>query len=314
MAEGALQLSVRQATADDYDDVAAFTAETWSERGSSDYIHRIYHDWIEGDGHDQRTFAVELADGPDAGRVVGIAQAVLLTPYEAWFQGMRVDAEFRRQGVSTALNERCFEWAEDRGATVARIMVFSWNRAALGAARTQGFEPVTEFRWLQPTPDANADIAGERVEDPDAAWSYWTTSSARDHLRGMTLDREESWATSGLTRGDLHAAATETRVLAIEGGADGPGVNAMSFRVREYEREDDDGESEHWVEYGVAAWESVDALGDLCGAIARDAAELGADRTRVLIPETARHVSDGAMVADISDEPDFVLGADLTGR
>jgi hypothetical protein len=48
-------------------------------------------------------------------------------------------------------------------------------------------------------------------------------------------------------------------------------------------------------------------------AIAADAAEIGADRTRVLIPETVRFVSDGASLrANIAEEPDFLLAADLT--
>jgi len=68
-----------------------------------------------------------------------------------------------------------------------------------------------------------------------------------------------------------------------------------------------------WAEYGLGAWENIDAARSLFAAIARDAADCGADETRVLIPETARYVTDAAATGvDISEEPDFVLGIDLT--
>ena len=81
--------------------------------------------------------------------------------------------------------------------------------------------------------------------------------------------------------------------------------------MRYYEREQD-GENEHWAEYGVGAWDDLDAARALFDAICTDAAELGADRTRTLIPETPRHVSDvaAARVA-VSGEPDFVFEAPL---
>ena len=85
-------------------------------------------------------------------------------------------------------------------------------------------------------------------------------------------------------------------------------------RTRTFEREDDEGAEETWAEYGVAAWEDHEALSELAAAIARDAAAAGADRARVLVPETPRHVSDAARArVPFVDEPDFVLERDLTG-
>lgn len=305
-------LTTRPATHDDYEAVAAFTRETWSDRGASDYIPRVYHDWIDGDGATQRTLLAEVD-----GTVVGIAQCVLLSDYEAWGQGVRVHPEYRGQGVSTTITRALYRWARDRGARVMRNMVFSWNVPALGQSRAVGYDPVTAFRWATPEPDADASPALPVGGDPDAAYAYWTGSEARDHLRGLALDREESWAVSELTRAALRRAAEEERVFAVDDG----GTAAMAFRVRDYERTvDGDGEgadgdatTERRAEYGVGAWESVEAARALFDAVAADAAALGADRTRVLIPETPRHVTDAAYVrAGLSEEPDFVLAADLT--
>ena len=38
------------------------------------------------------------------------------------------------------------------------------------------------------------------VSDPDAAWSFWVHSDARDHLHGLGLSLDESWAVQELTR------------------------------------------------------------------------------------------------------------------
>jgi GNAT superfamily N-acetyltransferase len=303
------ELTVRQATAEDYEDVAAFTKQIWTDR-SGDYIHHVYHDWIAGDGDTQRTFVVDAGDD-----IAGILQAVLLSEHEAWLQGMRSNPDYRGRGIANRLNDAAFDWAAERGATVARNMVFSWNTAGLGASRAAGFDPCIEFRWANPDSDADAlaglDTDATVTRDPDAAWSHWLRSDGRDTLRGLALDREESWALRELTRDDLRDASDDTAVFTVQRD----GSAAMAFRNRDYEREDDDGETTHWAEYGAAVWDDLDACRALFAAIAEDAAGLGADDTRVLIPESPRHVTDAARAnAGTSDEPKFALECDLTDR
>ncbi|RQG98834.1 GNAT family N-acetyltransferase [Natrarchaeobius oligotrophus] len=328
-------LEIRRATHDDYEGVVDFTGDIWTDRGG-DYIPEIYHEWLENGEEAKKTFLAELEGTP-----VGIVQAVLLSADEAWFQGMRVAAGHRRRGISGRLNEACFEWARERGATVGRIMIFSWNAVSLGAARAGGFEPLTEFRFahLEPDPDADGPPSHAVSRDPTAAWRYWTHSDARTHLRGLGLAPEESWAMREVTRSDFDRLADETAVFAVEDENDG--LAGAAYRSRTYERTvtpDEDGgegnatatgsesdgeiesesasdsETERWAEYGVGAWDDVEAARALFAAVARDAAALGADGTRVLIPETARFVSDASYAgASLSEEPDFVFGIDLSG-
>ncbi len=299
-------ITIRQARPDDYEDVAAFTRETWADRDSGDYIPEIYHEWIAGDGDSQRTFLVDSGDD-----VAGICQGVLLSEHEAWAQGMRVNPEYRGEGLSTQLNDALFRWARERGATVVRNMVFSWNAAGLGGSRAVGFAPLCEFRWAHPDPDPDATLpkAYTLADDPDAAWSFWRRSDAYTALSGLALDADESWAMSELTREGLHRAAEETRVFAVRREDDG--TRAMAHRVRDYERETD-GRTERWAEYGVGAWSDLGAARALFRAISADAAAIGADRVRVLVPETPRHVSDVAAAhVALGENPDFVLEAPL---
>ncbi|MEF8841263.1 MAG: GNAT family N-acetyltransferase [Haloarculaceae archaeon] len=300
---------VRRARPEDYDAVVAFTSDTWPERGS-DYIPSVYEGWMETEGGDQRTLVLDPVGEPG---LAGILQGVLLSDHEAWAQAMRVNPDYRGMGVSSELTYALFDWAVDAGASVCRNMVFSWNRAGLGQSRSVGFEPVTEFRWAHSDPDPDAEAEGfEVAEDPVAAWTRYQGSDAAGHLRGLALDLEESWALSECTLERFRRAAAETASIAL---TDGERVRGCTYRVREYEREGDGGGTETWAEYGVGVWSDLEAARGLFAVVARDAASVGADRTRVLIPETPRHVSDAAYArAGISDEPDFVLAKDLAGR
>ena len=293
--------TVRQARADDYEAVAAFTADTWDDREERDYVPDVFRDWVAGDRPDQRTVVVDVD-----GRAAGLCQAIMLTDHEAWLQGMRVDPEYRQAGLGLRMVGDLFEWAEERGATVARNMVFSWNDAGLGQSVAAGFEPVTSFRWAEPSPYEGTTSATVDP-DPAAAWRYWTDSDARTALRGLALDADRSWALSELTREGLHDLADDQRVFAVKLD----GTRGMACRVRPAAG----GEDERIAEYGVAAWDDTDAADALFTAIRDDAAEIDADAVRVLFPETPRHVAQAAFVrAETGDWPTFVTAADLTGE
>jgi len=309
MSAGDPAFEVRGARPGDYEAVVAFTENTWPER-DGDYIPRVYEEWMETEGEGQRTLVLDPVDESGLG---GIVQGVLLSGHEAWAQAMRVNPDYRGLGVSPALSRALFDWAAEAGASVCRNMVFSWNEAGLGHSRSVGFDPVTEFRWAHPDPDPDATVEGfETTDDPAAAWTCFQGSEAAGHLRGLSLDTGESWALSECTPARFRRAAEETASIAL---VDGERVRACTYRVREYERESEDGATETWAEYGVGVWSDLEAARGLFAAVARDAAAVGADRTRVLVPETPRCVSDAAYArAGISEEPDFVLAKDLAGH
>lgn len=306
-----MDIEIRQARHADADDVAAFTADIWEDRGG-DYIARAFPKWVDEDDDGRRTFVAD-ADG----QAVGLCRGVMLSAYEGWAEGMRVDADYRDSGVARALNETVFDWAADRGGAVVRNMVFGWNGPGLATSRAVGYRGVTECRWARPTPDDTATVDGyDVVDDADAAWSHWQGSDARDHLDGLALDFEESWALASLTRERCRRAAEEEGLLVLR---DDHGTHAMAARMHEYEREKDgengDADPVRWAEYGVSAWADLDAARALFAAIAHDAARRNRDRTRVLIPETPRHVSDvAALDVELRDDPVFVTAADVSGR
>lgn len=315
------EVSIRDARVDDHDDIRSITADTWPDRDGGDYLGRVFPQWIEPGDQPKRTLVAEVV-----GHAVAIAQSVILSDHEAWGQGLRVHPDHRGLHLSRRLTAALFDWASDQGASVMRAMVFSWNVAGLGQARSSGYRPTCAFRWVHPDP-AQTGIASQYLDDPErpylpasvavsvsddpkAAWNAFQGSAVARALRGLTLSLDESWAVSELTPATLARAAEETAVIAINtpGGADG-----MSYRTRTFEREDEDGDPYTVAEYGVAVWEEVPVAAALLDAIAADAASIGADRTRVLVPETPSHVSDAALLrAEIAEHPDFVVSADLT--
>lgn len=296
-------MRVRQARAADADAVAAFTRDTWADRDGDDYIPDVFESWVAADGDRQHT-SVAVEDGVP----VGVVQTVLLSGHEGWQQGMRVDPEFRGEGVGAALTHAGFDWARERGATVARNMVFSWNGQGLGLSRAAGYGPGPEFRWAHPDPDPDATVSATVTEDVNAAWTYWHQSRARDALDGVGLSMRESWAVQEVTASMLADAAREESLLVVDDG----GTVGVAYRSRVSERETEAG-AETWAEYGAAAWEDGAAASDLFAAIARDAADADADVVRVLVPERTWAVSDAAVCrVGISDDPDFVMAADLT--
>ncbi|MFB6074688.1 MAG: GNAT family N-acetyltransferase [Haloarculaceae archaeon] len=294
--------TIRAARLADADAIAAIAATTWPDREIEDYLPDVFESWVRSDGERQRT-AVAVFDG----EVAGICQVTMLSGYEAWLQGMRVARDHRGQGVALALVDDLFGWARERGATVARNLVYSWNPAGLGQSLAAGFEPCTSFRWLRPAPREDALDAVEGTatvaSDPAAAWSCWLRSDARDALSGLVLDPDQRWAVSELTRERLRDRASA--VLAVKGD----GTRAMTWRNGVAERD-----GRRVADYGAAAWADADAARTLLAAVRADAAAQDADATRVLVPETPRHVAEAAFVRGApEDEPHFVTEADLTG-
>jgi GNAT superfamily N-acetyltransferase len=311
--------TIRRARESDAAAVAAFTDDTWADRDVTDYVPDAFAEWVGDPDEDHRTLVADVREdtfpAADPGDVVGLARVSRLTPWEAWASAMRVAPDHRGRGVSGALTEALFEWARERGCVVCRNMTFSWNGPALGASRRVGFDPCTEVRFARPAPDADAAAPGlDGDPRPDGAWAFWTDSAARDHLRGLAVDADQSWALSTLTRERLRRAAAEGRLVTVDGGRGG-----FAERVRTFEREGDADSADAsapltYAEYAVAAWPAgdADAAGAVFGGVARDAAGVGADRTRVLLPEGVTWASDAAAAGvGLWDEPSFVLSARL---
>ena len=115
------QTEVRFAQPEDKDTVLAFCSNTWDW---GDYIDRVWDDWlVDPQG--------ELFVAVTNGQPTGVAHLRMVNTTNAWLEGLRVDPEYRQQGIAKALNIAMLEGALRRGATSARLVTESTNTGAI---------------------------------------------------------------------------------------------------------------------------------------------------------------------------------------
>lgn len=183
-------MNVRDARKADLDRVAEFAAETWD---GWDYVPDVWDEWL-----DEGVALVAEVDGVVVGTVHGVTRGD-----EAWLEGLRVDEEYRREGVGSALLE---EIAERLDAEVARGMAFGDNEAAVGFLETEGFERVATvkygrgfgFPYGTSLQEANYDESLEVLKDSDAFddfgglyatsdWRMWSVPETAEEYDGDIL-------------------------------------------------------------------------------------------------------------------------------
>ncbi|MDY6775029.1 MAG: GNAT family N-acetyltransferase [Halobacteria archaeon] len=129
-----MEIGIRDARPEDREDVLGFASETWD---GWDYIPEVWEDWLEeGD----------LLVGDVEGTVVGVIHLVGVSEDEAWIEGLRVDPDYRREGVATRLVEAAEERAREGGRQVIRCMVFGSNSVGHELFEDLGFGHVASLR------------------------------------------------------------------------------------------------------------------------------------------------------------------------
>lgn len=115
------QIQVRPAQAEDRDTVLAFCAHTWTW---GDYIERVWDIWLnDANG---MIFVVTLDGQP-----VGMTHMLMVSPIDAWLEGLRIDPNFRQRGLVKELNQASITEAIRRGATHVRLTVDSQNTRSI---------------------------------------------------------------------------------------------------------------------------------------------------------------------------------------
>ncbi|MCX2819364.1 GNAT family N-acetyltransferase [Haladaptatus sp. F3-133] len=182
-----MDVTVRDARAEDIDAVTAFADSTWD---GWDYVPDAWDDWL-----DEGVTLVADADGRPVGTVHGVTR-----DDEAWLEGLRVDEDYRREGIASALVDGVVERTADRGVSVVRCMAFDGNEAGVSFLESVGFGRTATVRHgrgfgfpygsaLEP---ANFDESLEVVRGTEAfeavdglyATSDWRMWSVPDSVNG----------------------------------------------------------------------------------------------------------------------------------
>jgi GNAT superfamily N-acetyltransferase len=201
---------LRPARPEDKAAIAAFTQGTFPW---GDYVAGRFDDWLTAP--DSLTVVAEVEGQP-----VGLARGTLLSPAEAWAQGLRVHPDHRRRGLGAALMNHLITWATARGARVTRLSAEEWNDPALGLFDRLGYRTVGAYLGAEravpasaPAPEGNG---GKRVPAPqrltpapaaeaDIAMLAWSGGELEQAAHGLFVTRPWTWRR--LTLVDLEAAA-----------------------------------------------------------------------------------------------------------
>ncbi len=148
------QTEVRSAQPEDKETVLAFCTNTW-EWG--DYIDRVWDDWLVDP---QGKLFVAVTDG----RLTGTSHLRMLNTTDAWLEGLRVDPNYRMQGIATALNMAGLEEAMRRGATNARLVTESTNTGSIRIMDTVHMRKVGAFALFRANPIVTATKGRTKAE------------------------------------------------------------------------------------------------------------------------------------------------------
>ena len=223
-------VTFRPVVSADKDRVLAFTAHTWGA-DEGDYIHDVFDDWLV-DQSGEFTAAL-IAD-----QVVAIAKLTDLGDGEWWFEGLRVDPDFRRRGIASALNRYHVDLARRLGGKVIRYMTAYDNVGSQTIGAQAGFQHTVTFSArLAAASDEFASPAKLTPADGPAALTWLDSPLVRYQHRAF----RDAWSVQTMTEAAITRAMSEGRAFGLK-TPDGRVAAWAVVRSAEY---DDDSEDSH---------------------------------------------------------------------
>ncbi len=177
----------RDARAEDRAEVLAFTAHTWD---FGDYIGEVYDEWLA-----DKVGRFVVVEEAGTGRIAAIDKLSFFAPGEAWFEGLRVNPEFRARGLGTRTQRYMIEEAARLGARTIRFLTLIVNHPIHIMAYRDGFR----MRFVVRDWRGNTDTARDSNAEPEA--KQITLRQATADEAPALFDRWQrgaSYATCGL--------------------------------------------------------------------------------------------------------------------
>jgi len=158
------QPHIRLAQPIDKAPILAFCQHTWDDE--ADYIPDVWDVWFaDPTGH------ILVAD--INGQPVGMTRLVQLSATEGWWEGLRVDRAFRRQGIGHQLTQAALALGHSLGLSTLRTCVSVTNAQMHPFMQHQGFSPLGDYAICSApaskSPSTVLRLLG--VEDCDRAWA-----------------------------------------------------------------------------------------------------------------------------------------------
>ena len=158
------QPHIRPAQPSDKAPILAFCQHTWDNE--ADYIPAVWDLWFaDPTGH------ILVADVN--GQPVGMTRLVQLSDTEGWWEGLRVDRAFRRQGIARQLTQATLSLSLSLGLTTLRTCVSLTNASMHPFVQHQGFSPVGHYAVYRAAASRGAPTTLQSLgeDDCDRAWA-----------------------------------------------------------------------------------------------------------------------------------------------
>lgn len=180
------QIEIRKALASDRETILAFCTQTW-EWG--DYIDLTWEEWLLNP-------AGQLLVATSANEPIGVVHLEMLDQTEAWLEGLRVNPEYRQQGIGRLLSEAAMGVAMQRGATTVRLAAASHNTASIALSESMHMHRVGDFSLYTAAPFtadskhiAQHTLEAATIEDLDAIIDYLNVSNIFPLVGGLYYKR-----------------------------------------------------------------------------------------------------------------------------
>jgi len=231
-------LVVRRARESDREAVLGFATNTWD---GWDYIPHAWPVWLAA-----RDGVVLVGCRPDDDRPVAITRVAMVSPTEAWWEGIRVDPAVRGMEVAADLQVAELYWTAAQNANVVRYATGANNEGSHKLGARDGIELLLAFRnyWWSPNPDEDADdpsafdpevraastalrvrvlqglSASGLLAGLDEAGDLWSfVDASPDFTAAQRLYEPRPWAMGELTADRFRLHVERGEVIAHSGGA-----------------------------------------------------------------------------------------------
>ncbi|MEP0899624.1 GNAT family N-acetyltransferase [Nodosilinea sp. FACHB-13] len=157
-------LHIRPALPTDKPTILNFCQHTWNNE--TDYIASVWDLWsADLSGH------ILVADFN--GQPIGMTRLVQLSTTEGWWEALRVDRAYRRQGIGTKLINAALDLSHSLGLTTVRACVSVANTSMHPLMNQQGFKPLGNHAVYsaEATDSAPTALKQLRPQDCERVWA-----------------------------------------------------------------------------------------------------------------------------------------------
>ncbi|HSR29144.1 MAG TPA: GNAT family N-acetyltransferase [Anaerolineae bacterium] len=179
------ELTIRPAKPDDRSAMERICANTW-EWG--DYIPEVWDDWLAANSPFEGGIVLV---GELDGQVVALSRITFETLDQVWLEGMRVDPDYRRQGIAGRFLDYSLAYAQEQGARVVRLGTGHYNEPVHTIVAHAGMEHVGAYvLWTSNSlPDGFPSSQPQRIflgpDHVDQVQAFLAASPVLAHTRGL---------------------------------------------------------------------------------------------------------------------------------